>query len=70
MIYLPESDYVALRLLAKSEDRSLAELIREFVKRGLTKSKVSSGSSFLKKLVSYRVRGGKKLASKIDLIYK
>lgn len=70
MIYLPEIDYLALRLLAESEDRSMAEIIREFVKKGLRLKKTPSGASFLKKLANYKVKGGKKLASKIDTIYK
>lgn len=69
MIYLPETDYLTLRLLAESEDRSMAELIREFVKKGLIKKRFVSGASFLKKLADYKVKGGKKLASKIDTIY-
>ena len=70
MIYLPEIDYFALRLAAESENLSMAKLIREFVKKGLKKKKISSGASFLKKLSNYEIKGGKKLASKIDTIYK
>ena len=70
MIYLPENDYFALRLVAESENLSMAKLVREFVKKGLRKRKISSGASFLKKLANYKVKGGKKLASKIDAIYK
>ena len=70
MVYLPENDYFSLRLLAEREDISMAEIIREFVKKGLTKRKISSGTSFLKKIASYKVKGGRKLAKKIDIIYR
>lgn len=70
MIYLPENDYLSLRLLAESEDLSMAEIIRNFIKKGLSKKKIASGATFLKKLASYKVKAGKKLASKIDTIYQ
>lgn len=70
MVYLPENDYFSLRLLAKNEDLSMAEIIRDFIKKGLSRRKIASGASFLKKLANYKVKGGKKLAGKIDTIYK
>lgn len=70
MIYLPETDYINLRLLAESENLSMAELIRDFIKKGLSKKKIASGASFLKKLANYKVKGGRKLAIKVDTIYR
>lgn len=70
MIYLPEADFLSLRLKAESEDRSMAELIRRFIKKELSNSKSSSGALFLKKLAKYKIKGGKKLSRNIDTIYK
>lgn len=70
MIYLPETDYFALRLLAERKSISMAKLVRESVKKELARNKLPSGASFLKKLASYKVKEGKELASKVDTIYK
>lgn len=70
MIYLPENDYLALRLLSKSENLSMAEIIRDFVRDKLRETKIPSGASFLKKLSGYKVKGTRNLSRKVDSIYQ
>lgn len=70
MIYLPENTYLSLRLTAEREERPMAELVRIFVETGLKRKKLPTSYSFLKKIESYKIKGGKKLARKINEIYK
>lgn len=66
-VYLPDELYQNIRLLAKREEKSAAELIRELLKRGLKNETkyISTGRAFLE-IAKIKAKGPKDLSENID----
>lgn len=66
-IYIPETVHQAARLLARKKNKSLAEIIREFIMRGLKQEKIQNNSKSLDALTKLNITGGpKNLSSQMD----
>lgn len=65
-IYIPETIHQAAKLLARRKNKSLAEVIREFIMRGIKQENIQDKKS-LDTLTKLNITGGPKdLSSKMD----
>lgn len=62
-IYIPEALHSQLKLLASRQRKSLAEVLREFIKQGMVK-KQNTGAKSLGALTKLKITGGPKDLSK------
>lgn len=59
-LYLPEEEHAALHRTARATKRSMAELVRVYIKNGLEQQRTTdnNGLAALKKLVAIGSKGG------------
>lgn len=62
-IYIPETLHSQLKLLASRQKKSLAEVLREFIKQGMV-NKQNTGVKSLQSLIDLKITGGPKDLSK------
>lgn len=62
-IYIPETLHTQVKLFARNQKKSLAEVLREFIKQGMV-GKKNSGVKTLQSLIDLKITGGPKDLSK------
>lgn len=62
-IYIPETLHSQVKLLASRQKKSLAEVLREFIKQGMVNQQ-NTGVKSLQSLIDLKITGGPKDLSK------
>ena len=62
-IYIPEMLHSQVKLLAKRQNKPLAQILRDFIKQGMVQTQ-NTGAKSLQALTKLRITGGPKDLSK------